>query len=106
MTCAFSVATLCAAAPGATAVYTRRPFTARSQRGRASTSIGFPATIADGRSAMTPVSQDDTGVGAAPAGARRTFSLYRPSRRDELVAAGLDVRIIHMVRHAQVRGEE
>lgn len=42
---------------------------------------------------------------AAPAGAgrRRTFSIYRPSRRDELIAAGRDVRIIHMVRHAQVR---
>ena len=32
---------------------------------------------------------------------RRTFSIYRPSRRDELMAAGHHVKVIHMVRHAQ-----
>lgn len=32
---------------------------------------------------------------------RRTFSIYRPSRRDELIAAGYHVKVIHMVRHAQ-----
>ena len=45
-------------------------------------------------------------VDAAPAGAearRRTFALFDASRRDELVAAGRDVRVVHMVRHAQVR---
>ena len=45
-------------------------------------------------------------VDAAPAGAearRRTFALFDASRRDELIAAGRDVRVVHMVRHAQVR---
>lgn len=45
-------------------------------------------------------------VDAAPAGAearRRTFALFDASRREELIAAGRDVRVVHMVRHAQVR---
>jgi hypothetical protein len=54
---------------------------------------------------MSPLGDgDEARVGTAPAGAgrRRTFGIYRPSRREELVAAGRDVRTIHMVRHAQV----
>ena len=34
---------------------------------------------------------------------RRTFDVFDVSRLDELTAAGRDVRVVHMVRHAQVR---
>lgn len=38
----------------------------------------------------------------APAGAtRRSFALHHPSSHAALVAQGMDVRVIHMVRHAQ-----
>ena len=58
------------------------------------------AASASSRGPMSTVAPG--GPRDAPAGPeRRAFAVHPVSRRDALVAQGKDVRVVHMVRHAQ-----
>jgi hypothetical protein len=52
-----------------------------------------------------PAEAGEAPPAATAQGRRRTFALYPTAKREELLAAGRDVRTIHMVRHAQVSTE-